>query len=393
MAKLVSCKDCGHGISKKAKECPNCGAVRKRSLLGRLVKYSLIGIVALFGIGVLMETNKVSNMTPDERLAYDAEREQRKAEQEVNRATKAAEKAKAEEEARLVAEAEAAEKAKAEEEARLVAEAEAAEKAKAEEEARLVAEAKAAENAKAEEEARLVAEAEAAENAKAEEEAKASAKAEKERIVNDFKSANEEPWFRTTGVVTGDYIVDVSIETNIPFDFESGLSIDLAGQDGDEIYIGTGLIRVPVTNGSATVTIDVRDHWDHSIPFPRGTYELEGYFYNQWKENIEIVELLEISEKVGKVSEITFVGSGESPEILRTHLSRSSWVMLNVNTGEPLSDRIFSNLPDLQITGRETRNASVDFVHWYSASADITIIVNSFTKEIVTWVKGRKEGD
>ena len=30
MANLIKCKDCGHEISKKAKECPNCGAPQKK---------------------------------------------------------------------------------------------------------------------------------------------------------------------------------------------------------------------------------------------------------------------------------------------------------------------------------------------------------------------------
>ncbi len=139
---LVKCKECGHEISTKAKACPNCGAVRKRSIFRRLIRYSLIGFVSLIVIGGVVEAIKVSNMTTEEKAAYDAEQEQRKADQEADRIAKAAEKAKAEEEARVVAEAKAAEKAKAEEEARVVAEAKAAEKAKAEEEARVIAEAK-----------------------------------------------------------------------------------------------------------------------------------------------------------------------------------------------------------------------------------------------------------
>ncbi len=224
-------------------------------------------------------------------------------------------------------------------------------------------------------------------------EAEARVKAENERIANVFKAKNEAPWLKTTGTVTGDYTVNVVVESNIPFGFESGISIDLSGLAGDESYIGTGLIRVPVTNGGARLTIDVREHWTHPHPFPSGTYNLEGYFYNQWQENKEIAELLAITEKIGTVSEINLAGSGESPEIIRTHLYRRGWAMLNVNSGEPLTEAIFSKLPDLQVIGKEKRNASVDFVNWYTASADMTIIVNNFTKEIVTWEFGRKNGN
>ena len=124
---LVECKECKHEISTKAKTCPNCGAAKKRSIFRRLIKYSLIGFVALVVVSIVGEVIKTSSMTPEEKIAYDVEREQREAE----RIAKAAEKAKADEEARVIAEAKAAEKAKVDGEARVIAEAKAAEKAKA----------------------------------------------------------------------------------------------------------------------------------------------------------------------------------------------------------------------------------------------------------------------
>lgn len=375
---LKKCKECGHGISKKAKTCPNCGAVKKRSIFGRLIKYSLIGFVSLGVLGVLLETNKVSNMTPEEKAAYDAKNEQRKADQKAESIAKAAEKAKADDEARVIAEAEAAEKAKADEEARLKSE---ADKAKADEEAQVIAEAEAAEKAKADEEARVIAEEVAAENDKAQ--------AEIQKLADNFLAKNEAPWVRTTGTVTGDYTIDVVVETNIPFDFKSGISIGLSELSGDDIAIGVGLIRFTMTDMREEISIDVRDHWREELPFPGGVYELEAYFYNRWKENKEVAELLGVTDKVGTVAEIELVGSGESAETLKTHNIRKSWIMLNVGTGDQLTDTIFSNLPDLTVIGKEKRNASVDFVHWYTPSANVSIIVNNFTKEIVTWKNGR----
>jgi|GEM_PF-2785300 len=342
---LKKCKDCGREVSKKAKACPNCGAVRKRSIFGRLIKYSLIGLVALGVLGVVLESNKVSNMTPEEKSAYDASNEQRKKEKEAERIAKAAEKTKADE---------------------------------------------AAEKAKADEEARIAAEAEAAEVARLKAETVAREQAELNKVVDEFKAKNEAPWVRTTGTVTGDYTVDVAIETNIPFDYQTGISIGLAGLSGDDFAIGINLIRLPIENGRAELTVDVRDHWRDRLSFPSGTYELDSYFYPKWKENRVSAELLDITERVGTGSLIELVGSGESADAIQIHKARSSWVMLNVGTGEPLTDTIFSNLPDLTVIGKEKRNASVDFVHWYTPSADITIIVNNFTKEIVTWKPGKE---
>ena len=51
---LIKCKECGHEISKKAKECPNCGAPRRRPpkqySLGKLIIVILLGwfIYAVF---------------------------------------------------------------------------------------------------------------------------------------------------------------------------------------------------------------------------------------------------------------------------------------------------------------------------------------------------------
>ena len=88
---LKKCKECGHEGSKKAKACPGCGAVKKRSLLGRLIRYSLIGLVSLGVFVALLETNRVSKMTPEEKAVYDAENEQRKAERLAKKEAKATE--------------------------------------------------------------------------------------------------------------------------------------------------------------------------------------------------------------------------------------------------------------------------------------------------------------
>ena len=47
MAKLTTCKDCGHQVSKNATQCPNCGAKIKRSspILNIIVGIILFSIV------------------------------------------------------------------------------------------------------------------------------------------------------------------------------------------------------------------------------------------------------------------------------------------------------------------------------------------------------------
>ncbi len=346
------CKKCGTKSSKKEKICPECGNKKKAGLFGRLLKYTAILLVGLAAIGTYTANKQLANMTPEERATYDAEQAAKKA-------------AKAEEQ-RLEAEA----KAKADEEARLVAEAEAAEKAKAEEEARLAAEAEA--KAEAEELARIAAE-------------KA---AEQQRIADEFKASGEAPYVRTTGTVTGDHTIDVEIETNIPFDFETGVSVSLVGQPGDEIAIGTSMKKLTVVDGSAATALDTREHIRETNGLPSGEYELYAKFYPRWQENAEIAALLDLGEEsIGTSSIITLVGSGESADDVKARDAAQSWAMLNLNVGDEYGT--YSELPDLVVISTVEKNASVNFVYHYSELADMTVVVNSFTKKIVTWHFGR----
>lgn len=50
MARLVSCKDCGHQISKNAASCPNCGAKVKRTSIVSWLALIFIGIPILIAI-------------------------------------------------------------------------------------------------------------------------------------------------------------------------------------------------------------------------------------------------------------------------------------------------------------------------------------------------------
>lgn len=54
MSKLISCKDCGHQVSKNAKSCPNCGAKIKKTSILLWIVLAFIGIpffAGVFGIG------------------------------------------------------------------------------------------------------------------------------------------------------------------------------------------------------------------------------------------------------------------------------------------------------------------------------------------------------
>lgn len=365
------CKKCGESSAKKEKMCSNCGAKKKGGIFSRLIKYTIVALVAITGLSIYTESQRLANMTPEEKVAYEAVQDEELAQKEAEAVAKAKADKEAKEAAEVIAAEEAAEKAKAEEEERKIAEAEAAEKAKAEEEARLVAEAEA--KAEAEEEARILAEAEA----------------EQQRVVDEFK-AGQPAYVKTSGTVTGDYTLDVVIETNIPFDFETGVSLSLAGLADDEVSISTSMKKLTVVNGAASTTLDVRDHWRGSKGLPAGDYEIDAKFYPLWQENREVAALLELGEEsIGTSTIVTMVGTGESAEAMKAHNKAQRWAMLNINIGDTFGDIHRSNLPDLELISTVKKNGTVDFQYHYSALAEITVIVNSFTGEVVTWREGR----
>ena len=419
------CKKCREKSSKKVKICPHCGAKKKAGIIKRIIKYSVIAFIGLIGLATFVEFQRLNNLTPEEKVAYEA---QKQAEKEIRAAEKAkaaeeaqlrtetiaTEKAKADEEARLIAETEAAEKARIKEEMRLTAKAEAAEKAKAEEATRILAEAEAAEKARIKEEMRLAAKAEAAEKAKAEEAARILAEAEaaekakakekvrlaeeaeaaamlenQQRIADAFTASGEQAFVKTSGKVTGDHTIEVEIETNIPFDFETGVSLSLTGQSNDEIAIGTNMKKLMVSKGKTFTTFDVREH---SEGIPSGEYELSAMFYPLWQENKVITELLGLGdESIGTPATIDMVGTGELAKTKKARDKAQQWVMLNVSIGDTFGELQRKNLPDLQLILIEKKNAAVNFLYHYSESADITVIINSFNGKIVTWRIGRIE--
>jgi len=56
---LIKCKECGHEISKSAKNCPNCGAKRKKSSAGCLV-FIILGFL-FFGYFASIDTSSYSS--------------------------------------------------------------------------------------------------------------------------------------------------------------------------------------------------------------------------------------------------------------------------------------------------------------------------------------------
>ena len=74
--------------------------------------------------------------------------------------------------------------------------------------------------------------------------------------------------------VIGPSEVEVEIRTNIPGTIEVMLGLGLAGQDSDDVFIGTGK-RIRIENGQAIATVSKPD-------LPSGKYEVEVSFYPRW---------------------------------------------------------------------------------------------------------------
>ena len=61
---LIKCKECGNEVSKKAKECPHCGAPVKQQTSGCAMLFAILGIFGVVGyIGVLISDTSSSGQS------------------------------------------------------------------------------------------------------------------------------------------------------------------------------------------------------------------------------------------------------------------------------------------------------------------------------------------
>lgn len=201
------------------------------------------------------------------------------------------------------------------------------------------------------------------------------------------------PQIDFTPTVQGDFKIQVDITTDFPDGSVLSVSISKHGLGDDDIFVGTDFIKVPVKNGSASVLIDAEKRARPSIAaITKGKYELDVTFYPRWKENKLIADNLGIKEPVEIVKIIQLVGNGQGEEAFQEQkqtLEGRNWVMGEVFQGMKWDESFWVK----KFGQPERYSSSVGnnkvLQMYYFEKIDMTIMVNTLKKEIVTWRNGK----
>ena len=181
--------------------------------------------------------------------------------------------------------------------------------------------------------------------------------------------------------VTGPSEVEVEIRSNIPGTIEVILGLGLAGQDPDDVFIGTSK-RIRVKNGRATATVG-------KPGLPSGKYEVEVSFYPRWSPQDSIAKAAGANSEMHALQTVALKGTGESPKAAQQRENDQRWVMENVYGGTRWNrsysvDR-FGEPRQLVVTTLNPRIIRA----YYFKSLDMTIFVNELKGEVSHWRMGR----
>ncbi len=130
--------------------------------------------------------------------------------------------------------------------------------------------------------------------------------------------------------------VEARIETNIPGSMYINTRFYLKNQKPEEAFIGTGLVRVPLSGGKATMVIDgEKKAIPHGFPLPDGTYEIEVVYTHLWPSNTAVTKATGITRNIKGTATVELGGSAKSSSIPTSPGSSSGarWVMENVYRG------------------------------------------------------------
>jgi len=194
-------------------------------------------------------------------------------------------------------------------------------------------------------------------------------------------------WIKVTPTVRGPFTVDADIQTNIPGSVTLAVCLGLSGQKGSDIAIGTGFIRVPITNGRGKATIDgTKKVFPPGSQLPPGRYNVEVSFYPRWPENKDQASKLGIKNPIEGAATIKLTGSGTSVNSVKMKAEGQKWVVLNVTSGMPWDSKFweskFGSYQELEYRGEG--NPKI-LKMYYFKTIDTTLMVNVLKNEIVTY--------
>jgi hypothetical protein len=175
-------------------------------------------------------------------------------------------------------------------------------------------------------------------------------------------------------------VVRFIVTTNLPTPFDVAASVNLAGQDDDDVWVGHSEF-VTLTQPTTTFTLDTSKAQD---PLPKGEYEAEVNFYPNWKQN----QKLKSVPKLTVVKSIELKGSGESIAAATRRNEQQRWVMATTHMNMPWDEQLFVS----KLGPYEKGQADLSHLHdaYYFPEADMTLIVNRLKNELTIWRKGRQ---
>ena len=173
-----------------------------------------------------------------------------------------------------------------------------------------------------------------------------------------------------------------NVRTNIPLPVEVMASVDLANQKPEEIYIGySKKIILQQSNQSFILNVENKD-------LPNGDYNAKVTFYPRWGAKNGNHEAAKIKKPIHGSLVISLQGNGQTAESVKQKNSLQLWVMENIVIGTPWDKNTFVEklgpFRELTVTNRNPKIIKA----YYFPDADMTIFVNIYKNNIVTWRKG-----
>jgi len=130
------------------------------------------------------------------------------------------------------------------------------------------------------------------------------------------------------------FVVDVQIETNLPGTMTLTARLVYKNQQTDDAFVGTGTVRVPLSNGKATVTIDgIKKAVPHGFPLPDGAYDIEVIYPHLWPDNTKTTQTSGVQTNVKGVATVELRDSTKNSTSTFDSQAGARWVMENVYKG------------------------------------------------------------
>jgi hypothetical protein len=174
-----------------------------------------------------------------------------------------------------------------------------------------------------------------------------------------------------------------AIETNIPLPVEIMVGAALHGQGPKDTYIGRDL-RMTLSTSPQAFSIPI----DQDGGLPTGTYDVEATFYPLWgaKNGPEAAQA--ISTEISASKPLSLRGSGE-PSTKAIHRKEARyWLMSSTAMGDAWN---LSKFETKLGKGEEFKPTGANdlVTAYYFPDADVTLFVNKYKNEMMTYRMGR----